>query len=74
MFDLTYAYNCFSAFIWRFQTTFYVDEEFHSLQTALAYLQLLFKYHDPELAYFFEANQLTTEMYAIPWFLTYFSK
>jgi hypothetical protein len=44
------------------------------LQAALALLQLLFKYHEPRLALHMESNSITPEMYAIPWFLTYFAK
>lgn len=36
--DLKFVYNCFSGFINRYLTNFYEEEEFFSLQTALAYL------------------------------------
>jgi len=36
-------------------------------------LCLLFKYHAPSLYCFLESNFITIEMYAIPWFITYFS-
>lgn len=72
--DIKIAYNCFSIFVWRFLTTFYLDEDFFSLQSALALLQLLFRYHDPELAICIDQNQISPEMYAMPWFLTFFAK
>ncbi|CDW77412.1 tbc1 domain family member related [Stylonychia lemnae] len=61
-FQLNFSYNCFSAFIWRYLTTFYQDEEFLTLQAALQFLQLLFKYHDPELVNYLEVNQVTPEI------------
>lgn len=36
-------------------------------------LRLLLRYHDPTLASYLEENGVTPEMYATPWFLTYFS-
>ena len=55
-------------------TTIFMDEDFYSLQAALALLQLLLKYHDPELSLYIDENQVTPEMYATPWFLTLFAK
>ena len=55
-------------------TTFYQDEDFLTLQAALSFLNLLIKYHDPTLAIYMEKSEVTTEMYAIPWFLTFFAK
>jgi len=72
--DLTYVYNCSTLFIKRYLTTFYLDDDFHSLQCALALHRLLIRYHDPEIANFFEEQGITPEMYATPWFLTYFTK
>jgi len=48
--DLKFVYNSFSGFVHRYLTNFYEEEEFYSLQTALALLSLLHKYHDPEVA------------------------
>ena len=48
--DLKFVYNSFSGFVHRYLTNFYEEEEFFSLQTALALLSLLHKYHDPEVA------------------------
>lgn len=36
-------------------------------------MRLLFRYHAPRLYRHLEENQITVEMYAIPWILTYFS-
>lgn len=72
--DLRFVYNSFSGFVSRYLTNFYFEEEFYSLQTALAFLNLLHKYHDPVVSLFLLNSQVTPEMYAIPWFLTYFAK
>ena len=45
--DLKFVYNSFSAFLNRYLTNFYKEDEFYSLQISLAFLQLLHKYHDP---------------------------
>ena len=61
------------AFVERLQTNLFVDDEFYHLQACLATFKLLLKYHDPGLARYLEHNYVTCEMYAIPWFITYFS-
>lgn len=45
--DIKFVYNSFSGFVHRYLTNFYEEEEFYSLQIALAFLSLLLKYHDP---------------------------
>ena len=36
-------------------------------------IRLLFRYHAPKLYCHLEEHQITIEMYAIPWIITYFS-
>lgn len=36
-------------------------------------IRLLFRYHAPKLYCYLEEHQITIEMYAIPWIITYFS-
>jgi len=36
-------------------------------------IRLLFRYHAPKLYCFLEEHQITVEMYAIPWIITFFS-
>lgn len=72
--DLKFVYNSFSAFVHRYLTNFYQEDEFYSLQISLAFLQLLHKYHDPVVHAQLASSQVTPEMYAVPWFLTYFAK
>mmetsp|Transcript_588 Transcript_588/g.343 ORF Transcript_588/g.343 Transcript_588/m.343 type:complete len:94 (+) Transcript_588:165-446(+) len=40
---------------------------------ALSLFQLILRYHDPELALCLEKGQVTPEMYAMSWLLTYFA-
>ena len=61
------------AFVEKFQTNLFVDDEFCHLQACLATFKILLKYHNPDLARYLEHNYVTCEMYAIPWFITYFS-
>lgn len=60
-----------SQFIETFQTNIFMDDEFYSLQASLKLLKLLLQYHMPELCLFLEQAGVTTELYAIPWFVTY---
>ena len=71
--DLEEPFYMAQAFVDRFQTNLFVDDEFYHLQACLATFKLLLKYHDPSLTQYLEHNYVTCEMYAIPWFITYFS-
>ena len=73
MVDLEEPFCMTQAFVERFQTNLFVDDEFYHLQACLATFKLLLKYHNPDLARYLEHNYVTCEMYAIPWFITYFS-
>ena len=58
-------------FIDRFLTNIFIDDDFCALQISLILIKLLLQYHDPELSNFLLRADVTTEMYAIPWFITY---
>jgi hypothetical protein len=75
-FSLTLAkmYNLFSCFVEKFLTNYYHEDEFYSLQSSLALLNILFKYHDPGMYNIFEFGLITPEMYATSWILTIFAK
>ena len=47
---------------------------FFSLQTSLSLLNLLLKYHDPEMLILLDNCFLTPEVYATSWILTIFAK
>jgi hypothetical protein len=71
---LTKLFNLFVCFIEKFLTNYYYEDEFFSLQSSLALLKILLKYHDPEMYNIFEFGLITPEMYATSWILTVFAK
>lgn len=58
-------------FVKRFQTSFFINQDFNALHLSLGLLRLLLKYHEPELFKYLEAQGVSNELYAIPWFITY---
>jgi hypothetical protein len=58
----------------KFLTNYYYEDEFYSLQSSLALLNLLLKYHDPTIHNIFAFSLITPEMYATSWVLTIFAK
>ena len=58
----------------KFLTNYYHEDEFYSLQSSLALLNLLLKYHDASISTIFEFALITPEMYATSWVLTVFAK
>ena len=72
--SLTRIYNLTSYFIEKYLTNYYHEDEFFSLQSSLALLNLLLKYHNPQMHSIFEFSIITPEMYATSWVLTIFAK
>ena len=72
--SLSKIFNMFSCFLEKFLTNYYKEDEFFSLQSSLALLNLLLKYHDPVMYNVFEFAIITPEMYATSWILTVFAK
>jgi len=72
--SLSKIFNMFSCFLEIFLTNYYKEDEFFSLQSSLALLNLLLKYHDPVMYNVFEFAIITPEMYATSWILTVFAK
>jgi hypothetical protein len=72
--SLSKIFNMFSCFLEKFLTNYYKEDEFFSLQSSLALLNLLLKYHDPVMYNVFEFAIITPEMYATSWILTIFAK
>jgi len=52
---------------------FYIDEEFIALEHSFVVIQILLKYHDPELFFYLKKNEITPELYSTPWLLTLFA-
>ena len=68
------VFNLTSAFIDKFLTNYYFEEEFFCLQSSLALLNNLLKYHNAVVYNIFEYSLITPQMYATSWILTMFSK
>ena len=62
------------AFQETFLTNIFLNEEFYALQSCLALFKLVLKYHAPKVTTRLDQCDVTPEMYAVPWFLTYFAK
>ncbi len=71
---LSRLYNLISCFIEKYLTNYYSEEEFFSLQSSLALLNLLLKYHNPRMFIIFEHSIINPEMYSTSWVLTIFAK
>lgn len=72
--SLSRIFNLISCFIEKYLTNYYSEDEFFSLQSSLALLNLLLKYHNPLIHGIFEFSLITPEMYATSWVLTIFAK
>lgn len=66
----------FAKFLARFAPRIYAshDDEFMSLQCSFRLFRLLMQYHDPELNSVLDQYDVAPELYATPWFLTFFSR
>ena len=72
-FDLEEPYIMARQFIRKFQTNLFLNDDFYALQSCLSLFKLLLFYHDPVVAKHLENNNVTPELYCIPWFITYFA-
>ena len=66
-------YKLFTLFIDKFLSNYYWEEDFFSLKSSLSLLNLLLKYHCPEIYNLFDFLLITPEIYATSWILTLFS-
>lgn len=66
------VFNIFSYFIDNFLCNYYFDKNLFAFQSSTKLLNLLLKYHEPELYNLFEKNSISPEMYATNWLLTLF--
>ncbi len=71
---LSRLFNLTMLFIRKFLTNYYHEDEFYSLQSSLAMLSILLKYHNTCLYNIFEFALISPEMYATSWVLTIFAK
>ena len=66
-------YKIIVCFIDKFLTNYYQEQEFYSLKSSFSLINLLLKYHDPEIFHRFEHCMITPDLYATSWLLTLFS-
>ena len=56
-----------------FLTNYYWEKDFFALQSSFALINILLRYHDPELSNWFDYIMVKPGMYATSWILTVFS-
>ena len=67
------VYNLLNGFFHLFVINYYHDKTIYSIKNSLSLLQILIKYHAPDLFNFFEKSMLFPEVYATSWILTVFA-
>ena len=67
------VYNLLNGFFHFFTYNYYNDKTIYSIKNSLSLLQLLLKYHSPDLYNLFERAMLFPEVYGTSWILTAFS-
>ena len=68
--SLNRIFNLYSYFIDNFFNNFYYDNELYSLKICFSLLNLLLKYHDPNIFNLFEINGISSDLYSTNFLLT----
>ena len=68
--SLNRIFNLFSYFIDNFFNNFYYDNELYSFKICFSLLNLLLKYHDPNIFNLFEINGISSDLYSTNFLLT----
>ena len=71
--SLTRIYKLFVCFIDKFLTNYFHEIEFFSLKSTFSLINILLRYHDPQLFYKFEYCMVIPDLYATSWIMTLFS-
>lgn len=74
MFIAERAYACLSEFIPKYLHQFFLKDNSAIIQEYLAKFSQVIAHHDPELANHLHSINFIPELFAIPWFLTMFSR
>lgn len=72
--DEARAYACLSAFIPKYLHKFFLKDNSAVIQEYLTKFSQLIAFHDPQLANHLYDIGFIPELFAIPWFLTMFSR
>lgn len=68
------AYACLAAFVPKYLQGFFLQDNWAVVQEYLAVFARLTAFHEPTLAMHMRAIGFVPELFAIPWFLTMFSR
>ena len=71
--SLSRIYKLFVCFIDKYLTNYFHEKEFYSLKSTFSLINLLLRYHDPEIFHLFEHLIVIPELYATSWIMTLFS-
>ncbi len=71
--ELYEVYNMFLLFLDYFFCNYYYDKEIYALKSSCSLIQLLMRYHEPEIYNRFNLAFVTPEVYSTNWLLTCFS-
>ena len=71
--SFTNIYTMFTCFIDKFLTNYFREKDFYSLKSSLSLINLLLRYHCPDIFQVFEYSIIYPDLYATSWILTLFS-
>ena len=71
--SFTKIYTIFTCFIDKFLLNYFYESDFYSLKSSLSLINLLLRYHSPEIFQLFEYSLIFPDLYATSWLLTLFS-
>ena len=66
-------YKLFVCFVDKFSTNYFHESDFYSLRSSLSLINLLLRYHEPELFHEFEHRLISPDLYATCWIMTLFA-
>lgn len=72
--DEARAFACLSAFIPKYLHKFFLKDNSAVIQEYLGKFSQIIAFHDPQLANHLRSINFVPELFAIPWFLTMFSR
>ena len=71
--SFTKIYKMFVCFIDKFLTNYFLETEFYSLKSSLSLIDILLRYHCPDVFQLFEYSLICPDLYATSWLLTLFA-
>ena len=66
-------YKIFVCFIDKFLTNYFHEKEFFSLRSGFSLINLLLRFHEPNLFHKFDLSLISPDLYATSWIITLFS-